>query len=701
MTSEIWHEQCSVFFTWVRHGRPMTREWTATIIDRAIELGCEAMIFGIQLGGHLAYRSDISPAIPTMEDDVLGQLCEDGHAKGLRIVPMFITTTGGCAVEALEHPDWVSVDHDGARLGHLCYSSPFGDFTEAQVREVLARHPIDGLYFDQLSATCYCRYCSENFRRRFDREMPKVPNLAQFTRATSPIHLDDPGNALLLQEFRVANARHFCRRIRRAIDEIKPDTVYIQNWLFGSLAEDCAEFIDGILPELHLTTDVNSIAITNRVVGAYSGRPIWANVSHAYHHHGRVHTVDHTHLLLMEGAAARCSPTIVELNASDDNRNRYEDLKEAMRQIRWSSDALKAVRPLKYAAILHSRSSQEVLGEEFSAAFEGFYEVLASQHLPLEVITEKVVQEGALEGFAVLVIPNAACLADGTVKAIRNFVDAGGGLVATYRTGMCDEAGNLRPRQAISDLTGVDPIKVIAWNRDEPYPDVDVQVPIPSVDLRPGRAFFRYVRPVDGSSVAEGIEGRLLSFQGPYVDVDALDGTEPAAYILEMDQTLVNMRPFNRRGLFPGAKRWPLVTLRDGPGRVAYVAGQLGPAENREESYEIDRLLRNVVVWAGGPPPIEAPNAPPTVRLSLSENDDSTRLVIIITNQTTHRIRSGSIRYVVPVGAFELRLSMNGKKVTDLRTATGDQLDLRYEEDQAAIAIPSLRVAETLTLKIE
>ena len=22
MTSEIWHEQCSVFFTWVRHGTP-------------------------------------------------------------------------------------------------------------------------------------------------------------------------------------------------------------------------------------------------------------------------------------------------------------------------------------------------------------------------------------------------------------------------------------------------------------------------------------------------------------------------------------------------------------------------------------------------------------------------------------------------------------------------------------------------------
>ena len=427
MTSEKWHEQCTVLFTWARHGRPMTRAWTAGVLERASELGCEAVVFGIQLGGHMPFQSELSPSIPHMEGDVLDQLCEEGHEAGLKIVPMFITTTGGCAVEALEHPDWVSVDHQGERLGHLCYSSPFGDFTDAQVREVLARYPIDGLYFDQLSASCYCRYCQENFRRRFDREMTALPGLADFIRATKPTHLDDPESARLFRQFRIDNARHFCRRIRRAIDEVRPQTAYIQNWLFGSLAEDCAEYVDAILPELHLDTDINVIGITDRIVGAYSRKPIWANVSHAYHHHARVHTVEHTHLLLMEGAAARCSPTIVELNATDDNKNRYGELKEAMRQVRWSSDALKDVSPVKYAAILHSRPSNDVFGEEFTDSFQGYYEVLASRHLPVEILSEKGVQEGALDGFAVLVLPNAVCLADATVNAIEEFVNAGAG----------------------------------------------------------------------------------------------------------------------------------------------------------------------------------------------------------------------------------------------------------------------------------
>ena len=128
-----------------------------------------------------------------------------------------------------------------------------------------------------------------------------------------------------------------------------------------------------------------------------------------------------------------------------------------MRQVRWSSDALKDVSPVKYAAILHSRPSNDVFGEEFTDSFQGYYEVLASQHLPVEIVSEKGVQEGALDGFAVLVLPNAVCLADATVNAIEEFVNAGGGLVASYRTGMCDEDGNLRSRPAISDLAGIDP----------------------------------------------------------------------------------------------------------------------------------------------------------------------------------------------------------------------------------------------------
>lgn len=692
-----WHERCVVHFTWAKHGRPMTVRWVDGVLDRALELSAEAMIFGIQLGGHVAYESKLSPRIPDMEADVLARLCAGGHKRGLKIVPYWLTTSGGCAVEALEHPDWLSVGPDGKRLAHLCYNTPFGEFQEGQVREVLAGYPVDGIFFDQLSAACYCSYCLNAFRSEYGGEMPRE---SQFGRFPGQAFLDDPAAASLLRSFRIASARRFCRRIRLAIDEVRPGTVYIQNWIFGPAAEACAEYVDAILPEQHLSTDIDAMPIGNRLVGAYGGKAVWANVSHAYHHHATVHTVEHTQLLLMQGAAARCSPNIIELNALDDNMGGFADLKEALRQVRWATDALKGCAAVKYAAVLHSRFSEELGDQEFRAATAGIYDVLAYQQIPFEFITEKTVQAGGLAGFKVLILPNATHLADATVDAIGEFVRGGGGLVATYQSGMFDEAGRRRESSPIAALAGVRQGTVVAWSQDVEYPNLDAQVPIPSLDFRPGRPYFRYVRLPQGSAIEGGLRGRLLSFSGPYVEVEATPVARTAAHILEMDQQLVNMRPFNRRGQFPGQPRWPLITLRDGPGRVSYVAAFLEPRRNRSDCYDLDRLLRNTILWAGGTPPIAVSNFPPTVHLTLSSSADGSRLVVVLTNQTTHPIEHGNIRYVVPVADLQLRIKTNGKQIKAVAAGSGQATRLVQKGDEAVITVPRLAVAECLTLAI-
>ncbi len=303
---------------------------------------------------------------------------------------------------------------------------------------------------------------------------------------------------------------------------------------------------------------------------------------------------------------------------------------------------------------------------EFKAGIDGVFDVLASQQVPFEFVSEK-----------------------------------GGGLVATFRAGANDEDGKARADNPIAGLAGVSMGSVVSWSEDRTYPDLDAQVPIPSIDLRPGRPYFRYVRVAKGAAVADGIGDRLLSFTGPYVEVAAGEGTDVAAHILEMDQTMVNMRPFNRRGQFPGDPRWPLVTLREGPGRVAYVAASLEPERNRVESYEIDRLLRNVVVWAGGPPPVAASNVPPSVHLSLSAADEGDRLILVLTNQSTHPIRHGSIRYVIPVSDLELRLETDGRKVSGVDSASGLKVDLQEGQDAAVVKIPRLHVAECIVLRLE
>ena len=75
-------------------------------------------------------------------------------------------------------------------------------------------------------------------------------------------------------------------------------------------------------------------------------------------------------------------------------------------------------------------------------------------HIPFEIVNEKGVQSGNLEGYKVLVIPDVVSLADDTVAAIRNAVDNGMGLVATHMTGFVDGKGQQRQQPALADIFG-------------------------------------------------------------------------------------------------------------------------------------------------------------------------------------------------------------------------------------------------------
>ena len=286
------------------------------------------------------------------------------------------------------------------------------------------------MLYDQLTAgrgvqsTCYCIYCQEEFRRTYDREMPRFPHQGSYY--DQPV-VEDPEAQRVLRDFQIRNARHFCRRIQRAFDDVRPEAFYIQNWLFGGMAEECGEFVDGLFGERHITTDVNEVALAHRLMRAYGHKPVWGNYSYSYHHHATFRSVESTHMALMDTVASGCSATLLDLNATDDNKNRYDDMKEAMRQVRWTTDALKDSHHVKYAAVLHSRASEEFAHDDFVPSFEGTFEILAEQQVPLEFITEKSVQSGGLDGYKVLVMPNTAYVSDATAEAITAFVQTVGG----------------------------------------------------------------------------------------------------------------------------------------------------------------------------------------------------------------------------------------------------------------------------------
>ena len=133
------------------------------------------------------------------------------------------------------------------------------------------------------------------------------------------------------------------------------------------------------------------------------------------------------------------------------------------------------------------------------------------------------------------------------------------------------------------------------------------------------------------------------------------------------------------------------------------------------ESYEIDRLIRDYVVWAAGEePPLRAEGIPPSVQFSLAERDDGA-LLVTITNHThspvrtpmsgpvsssdnlTHRpIVAGSIRWVASLNQISFEVCADGDRRID--SATGTAQLSGQGDGWATVELPRLRAGECVVL---
>ena len=66
-----------------------------------------------------------------------------------------------------------------------------------------------------------------------------------------------------------------------------------------------------------------------------------------------------------------------------------------------------------------------------------WYRLLCEEHIPFAIVTEDDIACGALSDYACLLLGNAEVLRARTVVAkVEEFVAEGGGLLASYRTGL-------------------------------------------------------------------------------------------------------------------------------------------------------------------------------------------------------------------------------------------------------------------------
>ena len=129
-----------------------------------------------------------SPALPAGRD-IVGEVVKKAHARGIYVVSRFEWTVNQSPGLVEAHPDWVQRDANGQVKPWndtylMCVN---GGYMQDQIfkimGEVLAKYPIDGMFFNQggqrmAYGPCHCDNCKRLYRAKANRDNPAQPDAA-------------------------------------------------------------------------------------------------------------------------------------------------------------------------------------------------------------------------------------------------------------------------------------------------------------------------------------------------------------------------------------------------------------------------------------------------------------------------------------------------------------------------------------------
>jgi hypothetical protein len=131
--------------------------------------------------GYSYYPTRVATPHPRLHGDPFGALVDASKSRGLAVFAYVSLGIDGVAGRL--HPEWLKHFADGPHRWDdwFAYVCPFTAYTDElllpQVEEILERYPVDGVWFDTMSALnpCYCATCRSAFREMTGHEPPREP----------------------------------------------------------------------------------------------------------------------------------------------------------------------------------------------------------------------------------------------------------------------------------------------------------------------------------------------------------------------------------------------------------------------------------------------------------------------------------------------------------------------------------------------
>ena len=519
-----------------------------------------------------------------------------------------------------KHPDWRvhpddtgSVmklkpveDNLGTRLG--CNLGPWGDYLVELCGELVEDFGVDAFSFDgnYHPPVCYCPACKKAYRAEKQRDIP------------AKVNLDD----IAYREYLVWRGDKLIEHYRKLRDRIRranPDAV-VMTWTVNAgryghflhspraMPTKLNTVLDGAMQEWWLDETNFGGSIAPAFGAAYLRCVMGNNLAAAEPYlmsRGNPYGTDsfpaHERLTRTLLAVANGCVAAESLGWAGHKESAKASLDEVKRREPW----IVGTRPLPWAAQLVSEQTRQFyaykdIADRFLPHALGAFRGSAEEHLASALVNDWDITPAALAKFAVLVLPNAAALSNEQCEAVRGFVSAGGGLVASGETSLCDEIGRPRGDFALADVFGLryDGRPKAPLKRPDLDPNFAVGIDADYWKQRTGVATLTWTDHAiaNDERLKKLVPTKSVTFRGPLVKVA---GVEKDCVVP------VLMRPEGVKESLPA-----VVVRTFGKGRVVYLAAALDAAL-WSYAYPYQRvLLASAVRWAARTPPPVLVTAP-------------------------------------------------------------------------------------------
>ena len=456
--------------------------------------------------------STLEPAEGKFNFDWLDRAIEKLAAAG--IVSVLGTPTAALPAWLIEkYPDLLAVNENGRRVQfgnrcHYCVNSP--DFHAATHRIVsaMAEHfganpAIIGWQIDnEFNRVCYCERCQKFFQQFLASKYSSLAALNErwstsywsqtysaWEQIPIPIGPHNPGLMLEFKHFVTTSYRQYQKlQLDLLRPHLAPDVWITHNfmgWYGGYDHYEMAADLDLASWDWYVPTGHHDYLKSGAVhdltrgfkrknfwlIETQPGNVNWVPVNNSTNKgearamawHAIAHGADA--ILYWQwrsalGGQEQYHGTLVD--QSGKPRPFYEEAQMLGKQMQLVSDLLAGSRVQARVAMLNSYDSrwsiefQRHHGDfDYVAHFNHYYRALATNNVGVDIISA----DEPLDDYQLVIVPALVILNEKRVTNLTNFVQRGGHLVLTIRTGMKDEYNALLPSRqpgALAELAGVE-----------------------------------------------------------------------------------------------------------------------------------------------------------------------------------------------------------------------------------------------------